>query len=247
MSEIAKTFGRQWGRFDVETQRTWGTSGPDRRRQFLVDVDFGADWFPGKSVLDAGCGPGDFANAVAELGCDVTGMDISSSVHAAQRRFPRVRFVQGDLADPPLPAESFDVVYSGGVLHHSPSTRAALGGTCSLVKPGGRMYVWLYWAVPGASYRARKALRQVLGPLPVGAKDAVCVPLAAQAALFDRSLTFREHLLAQRDFYTPKWRWEHTPEEVIGWLDELGFDARLKSTSRDGFGVLADKRRWPER
>jgi ubiquinone/menaquinone biosynthesis C-methylase UbiE len=240
MSDIAPTFSRQWERFDVDNHRTWGGTGRERLENFLLDVDLPADWFPGRTVLDAGCGPGDLINAVSTLGCEATGLDISDSVHRDRERFPQVRFIQGDVGNPPI-EEQFDLVYSGGVLHHNPSTHEALKGVCRLVKPGGRIYVWLYWKVPGASYKIRKMLRKALQPLPAWTKDAVCVPLAAQARLFDRSLSYREHLLAQRDFFTPVWRWEHTPDEVIGWLRELGFEAKLQSTSRDGFGVLATR------
>jgi SAM-dependent methyltransferase len=237
----ADTFGRQWARFAQKHGRTWGLAPGERLDRFLTDVDLPPEWFPGKRVLDAGCGPGDMANVVATLGCGTTGLDISPSVERARLQFPSVHFVRGDLASPPS-LQPFDLVYSGGVLHHSPSTLAALKGTCTLVAPGGRLYVWLYWKVPGFKFAAKSVLRHITAPLPTGLKDVVCVPFALQAWARNRSLTLHEHLLVQRDFFTPRWRWLHTPNEVIQWLADLGFDARLRTTSQDGFGVLADRR-----
>src|SRR6478672_928673 len=55
----------------------------------------------------------------------------------------------GDLAgrlvlDAPLADGQFDLVFSIGVLHHSPDPRRAFAQVASKVKPGGRLAVWLY-------------------------------------------------------------------------------------------------------
>ena len=68
----------------------------------------------------------------------------------------------------------------------------------------------------------------------------MAVPFATQGALPDCLKTWREHLVTQFDFFTPRFRWEHTPAEVSGWLTGLGFsDVVLRAESRDGFGILA--------
>ena len=45
---------------------------------------------------------------------------------------------------PPLRKDSFDFVYSIGVLHHTPDTRASFQSVCRLLKPGGRIAIWVY-------------------------------------------------------------------------------------------------------
>jgi SAM-dependent methyltransferase len=141
--------------------------------------------------------------------------------------------------DPPLPPNSFDVIYSGGVLHHTPDARLALERLMSLLRPGGLAYVWLYWKVPGALYSVKSAIRRLLNPLPYRVRRLPTTPFAIQAALRNRSLTFSEHWIIQHDFFTPRWRSEHTPEEISLWFTALGMTSQLRSTSRDGFGTLA--------
>jgi SAM-dependent methyltransferase len=101
----------------------------------------------GKTVLDAGCGMGRFMEVAASHGAHVVGLDLSRSVERARKttRFPgQADFVQGDLMNPPFEVECFDVVYSIGVLHHTPSTRKAFAQIAPLVRKGGRISIWVY-------------------------------------------------------------------------------------------------------
>jgi hypothetical protein len=55
-------------------------------------------------------------------------------------------------------------------------------------------------------------------------------------------LTWRERLILLLDHYTPRWRWEHTPEEVKGWYRELGYEQIEQTEDREwGFGVAASR------
>ena len=44
----------------------------------------------------------------------------------------------------PFPPGSFDHIYSIGVLDHTPDPRGAFLGLAALLKPGGRISVWVY-------------------------------------------------------------------------------------------------------
>jgi SAM-dependent methyltransferase len=108
-----------------------------------------ASWFPGKRVLDAGCGPGRHAFGFCALGARVTVLDLSPNglrqARTACEWFPQ--FSGGVAADlcRPLPlAPAFDLVWSHGVLHHTGRTRDAFDHVASLVAPGGRLVVMLY-------------------------------------------------------------------------------------------------------
>jgi 2-polyprenyl-3-methyl-5-hydroxy-6-metoxy-1,4-benzoquinol methylase/uncharacterized protein YbaR (Trm112 family) len=243
-SSISRSFGEQWRAFDYDEDRTWGASADERLHGFLGDIAQPAAWFKNKVVLDAGCGNGVLTHAISTLGCKhVLGCDISPSVEQAHRRFgDSVLFVQSDLMQPALRPAAFDVIYCGGVLHHSPSTRAALEQLVEALAPGGTIYVWLYWKVSSRSYRIKSALRKVLSPLPNRAKRTIILPLVAIASLRDRSLTWRDHFLVQVDFFTPRYRWEHTPDEVEGWMADLGLRKMTPhGQSRDGFGMRAER------
>jgi len=60
----------------------------------------------GGPIIDAGCGPGHVTDFLADLGADVTGLDLSPGMVAeATRRHPTRTFVQGDLRHLPSPGE----------------------------------------------------------------------------------------------------------------------------------------------
>lgn len=241
-ASIARSFGHQWERFDYARDRTWGFDADQRLRTFLEECGRPPEWFEGRRVLDAGCGNGVLAYMMSTLGCTVLATDVSPSVFAAAERFGEdVHFAQSDIAQPAFRPGAFDFVYCGGVLHHTSSTRHTLEQAVRAVALGGAIYVWLYWRVPGVKSRVKTVVRNGLRPLPDPVKHAVVVPFASQGWLRDRSLSWREHFLVQHDFFTPRYRWEHTPEEVHSWFRALGFNKVVtQTTSRDGFGVLAE-------
>ncbi|MEM7320236.1 MAG: class I SAM-dependent methyltransferase [Pseudomonadota bacterium] len=122
---------------------------------------------PGDRVLDAGCGPGVHSIRAAAYGCDVTAIDISSTMlkHAEGRAqaaglSDRIDFRQGDITKPDL-GETFDCVFSWGVIIHVPDTQAALDGLTSLVAPGGKLALQVLNA-GSFDYRVESALRRLL-------------------------------------------------------------------------------------
>lgn len=135
-----ESFGFEWLRYEV-------TGFEENREFFRRSTGLGHAELAGKRVLDAGCGMGRFLEVAASEGAEVVGIDLSRSVERAwreTRRRPHVHLVQGDLMRPPFVRESFDAVYSIGVLHHTPDTQAAFRSLCPLLRPGGRIAIWVY-------------------------------------------------------------------------------------------------------
>jgi arsenite methyltransferase len=101
--------------------------------------------------LDAGCGSGfsmlllfgEYLNDFHYLG-----IDISESINVARARFEEKgiggEFIQADIANLPAKEPIFDVIFSEGVLHHTDSTREALGKLVSLLRPGGSVLFYIY-------------------------------------------------------------------------------------------------------
>lgn len=97
------------------------------------------EWFNNRCVLDAGCGIGRWALGFLRLGRRVTAVDYSQ--HALDRMqdymsqfFPaglgdRLQTLRVNLLEPPTEplAQSFDVVFSFGVLHHTGEHPAGAG------------------------------------------------------------------------------------------------------------------------
>jgi len=105
----------------------------------------------GRCVLEIGCGIGTDAVSFARAGADYTGIELSpASMALAQKRFEIFgldgTFRTGDaehLAEF-VPARSFDLVYSFGVIHHTPAPRAVIAGAREVIRPDGELRIMLY-------------------------------------------------------------------------------------------------------
>jgi ubiquinone/menaquinone biosynthesis C-methylase UbiE len=85
----------------------------------------------------------------ARAGADVTGIDLTpASIELTRKRFSlygiQAQLHVADAEDLPFPDATFDVVYSFGVLHHTPNTQKTLDEVLRVLKPGGEMIVMLY-------------------------------------------------------------------------------------------------------
>ncbi|HUQ86863.1 MAG TPA: class I SAM-dependent methyltransferase [Vicinamibacterales bacterium] len=101
----------------------------------------------GKVVLDAGCGAGTALNQFVDYPAALAAVDISEAIHACHARFgsrPNIQFAQADLTELPFRDGAFDVIWSAGVLHHTPDTFQSLKALRRHLKPGGRMIVYVY-------------------------------------------------------------------------------------------------------
>ena len=100
-------------------------------------------------VLEVGCGLGTDGAQFAKAGADYTGIDLTqAAVDLARRRFELFNlpgtFRIADAEGLDFPDNSFDLVYSHGVLHHTPDTPGAIREIHRVLRPGGRAVVMLY-------------------------------------------------------------------------------------------------------
>jgi SAM-dependent methyltransferase len=99
--------------------------------------------------LEVGCGLGTDGAQFASAGADYTGVDLTdAAIDLAQKRFTLFRlqgkFQTADAENLDFADNSFDVVYSHGVLHHTPDTARAIQEIHRVLRPGGRAVVMLY-------------------------------------------------------------------------------------------------------
>jgi ubiquinone/menaquinone biosynthesis C-methylase UbiE len=105
----------------------------------------------GARVLEVGCGTGQLSNFLGlTWGRSVLGADVClNSLKLAQQfrkqnQIDNVSFVQMNLFRPAFRAESFDVVVSNGVLHHTSDPFLGFQTIARLVKRGGFVVIGLY-------------------------------------------------------------------------------------------------------
>jgi ubiquinone/menaquinone biosynthesis C-methylase UbiE len=120
--------------------------------------DVYAPWMPrvmefaehaGEQVLEVGGGMGTDLAQFAKHGAIVTDVDLSGGhLQIAQENFRlrglTGRFVHHDAESLPFDDNTFDLVYSNGVLHHTPNTTRAVSEILRVLKPGGRAIVMVY-------------------------------------------------------------------------------------------------------
>jgi SAM-dependent methyltransferase len=115
----------------------------------------------GLRVLEIGCGMGTDGAQFAKAGADYTGVDLTdAAVELARKRFEvsglKGEFHVADAERLDFPDASCDLVYSHGVLHHTPDIEAAVREIHRVLKPGGRAIVMLYHR---GSYNYRVGIR----------------------------------------------------------------------------------------
>ncbi len=126
-------------------------------RKYFVEPHIPAfaefDRWRGKRVLEVGCGIGTDSINFARAGAELTAVDLSAeSLRIAAQRAEvmgvadGIRFVEADaekLAST-LAGEQFDLVYSFGVVHHTPHPEQALAQMRQLAAPGGTLKLMVY-------------------------------------------------------------------------------------------------------
>lgn len=106
----------------------------------------------GKRVLEIGCGIGTDTINFARAGAHVTAVDLSEkSLEIAKQRatvynLKNIDFVHANVEDlrASVSPRGFDLIYSFGVIHHTPHPDRALSEMTALLKPGGVLKLMVY-------------------------------------------------------------------------------------------------------
>ena len=127
---------------EAETYR-YGTYAPWMPRVMEFDK------YSGKKVLEIGAGMGTDLAQFAKHGAFVTDLDLSAGhLNHARKNFElrglQGEFKHGDGEYLPFGDNTFDVVYSNGVIHHTPDTTRVIGEIRRVLKPGGRAIIMVY-------------------------------------------------------------------------------------------------------
>jgi len=217
----------------------------------------------GKRVLEIGCGIGTDTMNFARAGAKVTAVDLSDqSLSVARRRaevlgVKGIRFVRADVENlrAALPPEPYDLVYSFGVLHHTPHPDVALDEIRHYFGPAGTLKVMMYhrhsWKVlamvarhgKGAFWSVDRIVARY-SEAQIGSPVTYTFTKRELQALLERHGYHVENLFVEHIFpwrisdyvryqYTMVWYFRILPRPVFRWLERrLGW--HLCATANTG-------------
>jgi len=193
----------------------------------------------GASVLEVGCGTGQLTNFLGmHYNRCVFGSDIClHSLRLAQNFRDRCNirnaaFLQMNLFKPAFRRESFDIVVSNGVLHHTSDPFGAFRSISRLVKPGGFIVIGLYNKIGRLTTDFKRFLFRISG---------------------DRLRFMDAHMRNKKYNENRKRAWffdqykhphesKHTFSEVIDWYESNGFEFLSSIPKVDGGAFTAEER-----
>lgn len=240
----AESFGYQWKSFSKTQLKLRNAEAEFRMKTRLEPEDM-----KGKLVLDVGCGMGRFAEVATRWGARVIGIDLSAAAEVAAENLSDRDFValQADVFSLPFPPESFDLIYSMGVLHHTPDCEKAFKNLPQYLRRGGKIAIWVYsgynkWYRFSDVYRkvthrmsssTLHRLLRVLVPFLYGTDRVLrAIPLLGRpiAGAVHHLFPISRHPNAQirvldtLDWYSPKYQSKHTYEQVFRWFESCGLE-----------------------
>jgi SAM-dependent methyltransferase len=174
-------FGEEWTKFSAFTAREIESIG-DEYFDVVPQQAYGKD----KVALDMGCGSGRWSLYAAKHFKFIEAIDPSDAVLVAQKQTEgkNIRVTKAGVDQIPFADESFDFVFSLGVLHHIPDTTKALASLSKKLKRNGFLLLYLYYALDNRSrlykviFNLVNSIRKVISSLPSAAKRFVCELLA---------------------------------------------------------------------
>jgi SAM-dependent methyltransferase len=180
--KTVSSFGEEWTKFDSFSDDEIKKTGD----MYFDIIDFSVI-NENSSVMDVGCGTGRWTRYIAPKVKFVEAVDPSEAIFAAASLLKdqkNIRVTQASTDNLPFADNTFDLVFSLGVLHHIPDTRKAMEDCVKKVRPGGLFLVYLYYSLDNRGvffnffFKLSNLLRIAVSSLPSRMKRVVCDILA---------------------------------------------------------------------
>lgn len=170
-----------------------------------------------KTVLECGCGTGQLSHYLQLNNNHVLGIDMSLASlglaveHKQRNALTRASFAQMNIFNLAIKDNSFDVVISHGVLHHTFDARRAFGQIVKKLKPGGIVMVGLYNRPARLPTLIRSKLIGLFGPN---------IDFVVRSRIRDKR---KAAIWIADQYYNPHETW-HSLDEVLEWFGENHID-----------------------
>ena len=125
-----------------------------------------------ESIIDMGCGTGEFSNELSKYNLKVTGIDISNkSIEICKDKYgEKINFEVKDIENTSIKENSIDIIFLGGILHHFPDRSKVFKEAHRILKKEGRIFafdpnhynfiIWIYRELLGI--KTQKTENEVL-------------------------------------------------------------------------------------
>jgi ubiquinone/menaquinone biosynthesis C-methylase UbiE/uncharacterized protein YbaR (Trm112 family) len=242
---VLASFSNEWTDYGYNEEVYWGQSTKVYNESLYATLHHEKQSLTNKIILEVGIGSGGSANYMtSRFDCTLVGVDLGYSVDVAYQTFnknPFFHIVQASVFNLPFQDNSFDFVYSHGVIHHTFNTRKAFDQLCRFPKSEGRLYMWVYSFLNEQRTLKRRIImimERLIRPwcslLPGWMQTIVLIPLAPLYIFHQNTFhtsarhgmakyNWREAMHAARDRFTPKYIHRHSEEEVMTWFSQNSF------------------------
>jgi 2-polyprenyl-3-methyl-5-hydroxy-6-metoxy-1,4-benzoquinol methylase len=166
-----------------------------------------------KTVLECGCGTGQLTHFLQLNNNHTLGIDMSlgslrlAIEHKSRNKLKRSSFAQMNVFDLSTKDNSFDVVISHGVLHHTFDARKAFSQIVKKAKPGGTIMVGLYNSYARIPTWLRSKVIGIFG---------ANIDFVVRNRIYDSR---KADIWIKDQYYNPHETW-HSIDDVLGWFDD---------------------------
>lgn len=263
-------FQKEWLNHNID-EKTWGLTQKERINKLIEYLSITKSDFNDKLYLDLGCGTGQLTCTTAkELNCNAIGLDLSCSIERGEiiRRSlfcrNRINFIQANLVFPPFKENSFDIIHSSGVLHHTPDTKNSFDKIQVLTKSGGKLGIWLY-----RKGYSKLPIIPFVNPEKFGIRSdkirkyswklnpsLLYTTILLYVSIFhfmykvnsiirgvEHTQTIKERVTSLFDSYAPPFVHRHDPGEVKNWFKKTGYIEIIETDNENsaGFNISGTK------